>query len=80
MVGGLEGFPAWAVVRVIGFGPKVGGVLAYECVACEEPYIRGEDRSGKFGDVLYEARESCPGGLWGKVRRAQWQAVVYAAR
>ena len=42
------------------FGPKVGDDLAYECVACEEPCVHGEDRSGKIGDVLYEAGESRP--------------------
>ena len=33
-------------------------------------YVCGEDRSGKIGAVLYEAGESRPGCLWGKVCRS----------
>ena len=76
-----RGPPAWAVVRVIRFGPKVGGILTYECVAREGPYVRGEDMSGKIGDVLYEAGEISSGELVRQgtpVGRAQWQAIALA--
>jgi hypothetical protein len=55
--------PAWAVVRVVGLRPKLGGVVACESVTSEEPYARGENRSGKVGDATYELREARLGGL-----------------
>jgi hypothetical protein len=62
-VGRLEGFPAWAVVRVVGLGPKVGSVLTYESVTGEGPFARGENRSGKVGGATYELREPHLRGL-----------------
>ena len=69
MVGRLEGSPAWAVVRVIGFGLKVGGVLAYECVA--RGYMSVEKTGREKSEPSCMKRGNLVrGACGGKVRRS----------
>ena len=47
MVSCLQGFPALAVVRVVGARLVARVVFTGESVACKEAHAGGEDRSGE---------------------------------